>query len=127
MGRKTFVAVLSFGDWTYTKPVFILSRSMKRLPGGYEERAELIQGEPTNIVGDLKGRGYENLYIDGGEVIRSFLKSDLVDEMIITHVPILLGKGIPLFKEQNWSLSFKHENTVVYDNGLVKSHYIRDR
>jgi dihydrofolate reductase len=127
MGRRTFDVVHSFGEWIYTKPVFVLSRTLKELPEGYEDKAELIMQDPATINDELKTRGFENLYIDGGQVIRNFLRLDLIDEMIITRIPLLLSEGIPLFGEQNGILRFRHEETVVYDNGLVKSYYIRDR
>ena len=68
-----------------------------------------------------------NLYIDGGRTIQNFLKEDLVDEMIITTIPILLGGGIPLFGELNDALRFRHTKTEVLSDALVKSHFSRDR
>ena len=57
--------------------------------------------------------------------IQSFLAHDLIDELIITRLPIVLGSGIPLFGELDHSLQFRHVGTEAYDNGLVKSHYVR--
>ena len=71
--------------------------------------------------------GYSNLYIDGGETIQSFLREDLIDEMIITKIPILLGDGIPLFGRLTNSIKFKHKKTEIYSNSLVKSRYIRNK
>ncbi len=75
----------------------------------------------------MNQKGYQNLYIDGGRVIQSFLQEDLIDEMIITRAPILLGKGFPLFGQLEKHLQFRHKKTEIYNNTLVKSHYIRDR
>jgi dihydrofolate reductase len=127
MGRNTFEIVHSFQEWPYTKPVFVLSNTLHSLPNGYEERAELINGDPISIVKYLNERGYNDLYIDGGKVIQGFLEKDLVDEMIITRVSVLLGNGIPLFKDLKQILKFRHERTIVYTEDLVKSHYKRIR
>ena len=55
------------------------------------------------------------------------LKDDLIDEMVITRVPILLGNGFPLFGKLNQSLNFRHIKTKIYHNSLVQSYYTRDR
>jgi dihydrofolate reductase/ribosomal protein S18 acetylase RimI-like enzyme len=115
MGRNTYETVLSFGAWPYEKPVFVLSNSLSKVPESMEDKAEIIKGDLKTLVNELKNRGYENLYIDGGRVIQSFLKEDLIDEMIITRVPILLGEGIPLFGKLEHSMKFKLVKTVNYE------------
>ena len=125
MGRKTFELVLSFGVWHYEKPVFVLSNSLDKVPEGMEDIAEIVKGDLKTLVNSLKKRGYENLYVDGGSVIQSFLKEDLIDEMIITRVPILLGEGIPLFGKLENHMKFKLVKNVSYYETLVKCHYIR--
>ena len=127
MGRKTFEKVLTFGQWVYDKPVFILSNSLTNLPEPIREFAEIIRGDIKEIITQLNQKGYKNLYIDGGRVIQSFLQEDLIDEIIITLVPILLGKGVPLFGKLEQHLQFRHKTTEIYDHTLVKSHYTRDR
>ena len=125
MGRNTFELVLKFGQWPYTKPVFVLSRKMKEIPDHLRYKAELIQGKLNTIIEVLKEREFENLYIDGGKTIQSFLKQDMIDEIIITRIPIILGSGIPLFKEMDFELRFEHIQTEVLNKALVKSRYIR--
>ena len=125
MGRNTFELVLTFGDWPYGKPVFVLSNSLDNVPEGMEDKAEIVKGDLKTLVEMLKKRGYEDLYVDGGSVIQSFLKEDLIDEMIITRVPILLGEGIPLFGKLENHMKFKLVKTVTYNESLVSGHYIR--
>lgn len=125
MGRNTFELVISFGVWHYEKPVFVLSNSLDKIPEGLEDKAEIVKGDLKSLVNELKRKGYGNLYVDGGGVIQSFLKEDLIDEMIITWVPILLGEGIPLFGTLKNHMKFKLVKTINYNDLLVKCHYIR--
>ncbi len=126
MGRKTLDMVLSFDcDWPYTKPVFVLSRTMKSVPHTYADKIFLINGELSDILKDLNEKGFHNFYIDGGETIQSFLKEDLIDELIITTIPTLLGGGIRLFGELAKPLKFKHVKSERYLDHMVKNYFIR--
>jgi dihydrofolate reductase len=125
MGRNTFEKVLTFDFWPYDKPVFVLSNSLKSVPERLAEKAEIINGDLNVLVDKLEKRGLQNLYVDGGRVIQSFLKEDLIDEMVITWVPILLGDGISLFGKLENSLKFSLKKTESFNETLVQSHYIR--
>jgi riboflavin biosynthesis pyrimidine reductase len=100
---------------------------MTELPENVTDKVEIIKGDVKKLVKKLTQRGFNNLYVDGGKVIQSFLKEDLIDELIITRVPIILGEGIPLFRKLEQKLKFKHKKTSIYNNTLVKSHYTRER
>ena len=65
--------------------------------------------------------------MDGGRTIQGFLEADLIDELIITTVPILLGDGVPLFGTLSRSLAFKRVSTEALTPQLTRSHYVRDR
>ncbi|MCG9663799.1 dihydrofolate reductase family protein [Vibrio mediterranei] len=126
MGRNTLEIVLSFGvDWPYSKPVFVLSNTLTKVPEGYEDKVFLVNGKLSEIVSDLNSKGYKNLYIDGGKTIQSFLAEDLIDEMIITTIPTLLGGGISLFGELDKPLKFKHVSAERYLDCIVKNRYVR--
>jgi dihydrofolate reductase len=127
MGRNTFMKVLTFGAWPYNKPIFVLSNTLVNVPGDVADKVEIVNGEVKVLVGQLNKRGHCNLYVDGGSVIQSFLEEDLIDEMIITRVPILLGDGIPLFGKFTRSLKFSHKKTEILNDSLVKSYYTRVR
>lgn len=127
MGRNTFEKVQSFGIWPYTKPVFIISTSLRNLPQRYSGKAEILNLKPKQIIEKLEIDGIINLYVDGGKLIQSFLSEDLIDELIITSIPVLLGGGIPLFGKLNDYLKFKHQKSEVLNNSLVKSYYKRDK
>ena len=125
MGRKTFDLVVSFGKWPYSKPVFVLSNSLNSVPDHLKGKAEIVRGNLKLLLDSLYQNGYTNLYIDGGKTIQSFLRQDLIDEIIITRIPIILGSGIPLFENMDSEIRFEHIETEIFNNALVKSRYIR--
>ena len=127
MGRKTFEKVLTFGSWPYDKPVYVLSKRKVKIPKELETKVEIMNASPKKLVEQLKERGHQNLYIDGGNTIQGFLEEDLIDEMIITRVPVLLGDGIPLFRKLPHRLDFSHRRTESLGEILVSSHYTRIR
>ena len=128
MGRKTFEKVCGFDcDWPYSKPVFVLSNSLSSLPHGYNGKVELISGSISDVLAVIHRKGYEQLYIDGGATVRSFLEEDLIDEMIITVFPILLGGGSPLFGNLRQPMDFDLVNTEVLLNAMIRNHYRRQR
>ena len=125
IGRGTFEKVLSFPGWPYERSVFVLSRSLKHIPDSLEGKVKIITMEPKELLHYLSGEGFSNIYVDGGKVIQQFLKEDCITEIIISRVPVLIGTGIPLFGFLERDLKFRHMETRVYSNGLVKSHYER--
>ena len=126
MGRNTFEMVASFDcEWPYIKPVYLLSTTMQSVPEAYEGKVFLVNGEIEEIVAQLNQQGLQRLYIDGGKTIQSFLEKDLIDEMIITTIPIILGGGIPLFGALSAPLKFKHQSATRIVDCLVKNHYVR--
>ena len=127
IGRGTYEKVLSFPEWPYEKKVFVLSTSLKQITGTLNEKATLIAMKPAVLLNYLSDKGFSNIYVDGGKVIQSFLKEDLIDELIITRVPELIGTGIPLFGYLDNDLRFEHIKTNIYSDGLVKSQYERKR
>ncbi|MDT0553692.1 dihydrofolate reductase family protein [Urechidicola vernalis] len=128
MGRNTFETVLGFGvDWPYPFPVFVLSNSMKKPPKGYENKIQILNGPLKEVVANIHSQGHHSLYIDGGTVIQNFLKEDLIDELIVTRIPILLGGGISLFGDMPKSLEFEHVKTEVYLDQIVQSQYSRKK
>lgn len=124
IGRRTFEVVLTFGKWAYgEKPVIVLSSrrlDLSCIKGGVVEQ---MSGEPAEIVAQLQARGFQHAYIDGGITIQRFLAAGLIDRMVITRVPILIGEGIPLFGPMLRDIILHHVATRCYRGGLVQSEY----
>ena len=128
MGRITFETVCGFDvPWPYEKPVFVLSNSLDEVPETYRDKAEVIAGEPEEVLRMLHEKGYYRLYIDGGATIQRFLKADRIDRMIITTMPVLLGGGPRLFGTVPNSLKWKCEHSEVFLQDIIQTHYRRDR
>ena len=126
IGRKTFETVLAFETWPYgEKRVVVLSGhpvdlSGARARGGVVEQ---MGGEPAKIVLNLTARGAQHLYVDGGVTIQRFLRSGLIQRLVITRVPVLIGDGIPLFGTLPRDMRLRHVMTRSYPSGLVQSEY----
>jgi dihydrofolate reductase len=124
IGRKTFEVVLTFGKWFYAeKPVVVLSCRQLDLLSVKGAVVEQMSGEPAEIVAQLNARGFQHAYIDGGITIQRFLGAGLIDRLVITRVPILIGAGIPLFGPVPRDISLRHIATRCYNGGLVQSEY----
>lgn len=128
MGRNTFETVCGFDmDWPYSKPVFVLSSSLESVPEKLRAKVEVLGGRPQDVLEQIHLKGYQRLYIDGGRTIQDFLKEDLIDELIITTIPILLGGGATLFAELPRVMEFEHVESKLYLDALVQDCYKRKR
>lgn len=128
MGRTTFETVCSFDiDWPYTKPVFVLSTTLTKVPENLKDKVFLINGTLTEVLKSIHKKGYQKLYIDGGKTIQSFLKEDLIDELIITTIPIVLGGGFRLFGDLPKELNLELVASKTFLNQLQQTHYRRKK
>jgi dihydrofolate reductase len=125
IGRNTFDTVMGFAAWPYGhKQVIVLSDSMTELKAPAGAVCDLMAGPPEEIVARLAQRGLKHLYIDGGITIQRFLRAGLIQRLVITRIPILLGSGIPLFGALSQDIRFKHLGTRSYPSGMVQSEYL---
>jgi dihydrofolate reductase len=126
MGRTTFETVCGFDmPWPYSKPVFVLSNSLKEIPEKYQDKAHLVKGPLKDILEHIHSKGFYRLYIDGGTTIQNFLKEDLIDGMVITVIPVLLGGGIPLFSTLPKQLEFECIESKVFLDKIVQNRFRR--
>ncbi len=124
MGRKTFEQVLSFEEWAYGKKnVIVLSKNQVDIPKHLAQTVSCSSESPQELTERLTQNGAKRLYIDGGITIQSFLAEGLVLDLIITVIPIVLGKGKSLFGSPHHDIELKHISTKVYNFGFVQSTY----
>ena len=125
IGRNTFETVLTFGTWPYgEKPVFVLTTRSLPVPTPAGAVLERMSGDPREIVSQLALRGVRHIYVDGGITIQRFLRAGLIQRLIITRIPVLLGDGIPLFGAVPRDVALRHVATRQYATGLVQSEYV---
>ena len=124
IGRKTFETVLAFEAWPYgDKRVVVLSNrpvDFSTVRGGVVEQ---MAGPPADIVSQLAATGAHHLYVDGGVTIQGFLRAGVIHRLVITRVPVLIGRGIPLFGTLPHDVRLKHISTRHFPSGLVQSEY----
>ena len=122
MGRKTYDKVLSFGvDFPHEgRKCYVISRSRK----GLDKNVEYYSGDLENLISELKNKEGSNIFIDGGaEVVNELLKINMIDEFIISIIPIFLGGGIRLFKDGRPNQQLKLKCTSEFTSGLVQLWY----
>jgi dihydrofolate reductase len=124
MGRNTYEKVLTFDDWPYgSTPVVVLSSRPIERPASSSAPIEWMTGRPAEIVSRLAARGATHLYVDGGITVQRFLQDGLIQRLIITRVPVLIGTGIPLFGAVPRDIRLTHVATREYPSGMVQSEY----
>ena len=125
LGRRTFEVVLKLGLLALygKKPVVVLSSRPLDLSSVAGGNVEQMSGEPSEIKGQLKARGFEHVYVDGGTTIQRFLAARCIDRLVITRVPVLIGAGIALFGPVQRDIWLRHVETRSYAGGLVQSEY----
>lgn len=118
MGRGTYEKVCTFDGWPYAdKRVLVLSRTLAE----DDDRVTVVR-TLSEATAALEAGGAEQVYVDGGQVIQSFLRAGLIDEMTVTRAPVLLGSGLPLFGSLDRDLELELTASHVSD-GMVYACY----
>lgn len=125
MGRRTFEVVMGLGHLELygNKPTVVLSSRTLDLSSPKAAAIERMSGEPAEIIKQLQSRGFKHAYVDGEITIQRFLAAGCIDRMTITRVPVLIGKGIPLFGPVPGDIKLLHIATRSLSGGLVQSDY----
>ncbi|MEM6261263.1 MAG: dihydrofolate reductase family protein [Bacteroidota bacterium] len=122
MGRKTYDVVKGLGvpQPHAGKETYILTRT----PKPSEENVHFYTGSIVELIAQLKSTEGKNVFIDGGsQTVHRLLTAHLIDELVVSVIPVLLGKGIPLFIEGRPLARLKLQNSKAYPTGLVQLHY----
>lgn len=124
LGRKTY-------DWVMSqvpvfphvdKTTFVITRNSKTIIGN----THFYSGDLKELIVRLKSTSGKNIFLDGGaEIVNECLKLHIVDEIIISIIPILLGVGVKLFSDGRPEQRLKLVSSKPFESGLVQLHYIR--
>lgn len=122
MGRKTYQFIQDYGSWPYEdKPAWVCSTTETEAMDGCNLQAE---SSPVEAVKAAEEAGLEHLWCVGGGVLASaLLQHDLLDRLLITQLPIVLGSGIPMFATSQPSKKLKLEISKTYVEGYSQSIY----
>lgn len=124
MGRTTYETVLGFGiDWPYQLPVYVLSTTLKEVPTELKGKVFIVNGTLKEVLNQIHSKGHHHLYIDGGRTIQSFLKENLIDELIISRIPLLLGEGVSLFSNFSNKIKLNLVSSKSFTNSVLQEHY----
>lgn len=124
MGRRTYETVLSFGIEFPHKDMecYVMSTTLE----GFNPDVEFFNGDIGDLIRMLELEDGKDIFIDGGsEVVRELRERDLIDEYIISIVPILLGRGTRLFKESSNRRNLRLLESKAFESGLVQVRYER--
>lgn len=124
VGRKTYDKVISMGfDFPYAdKDAYIITRTARTNTG----QVKFYTKDLKSLIDKLKSESGKNIFCDGGaEIVNELLKDDLIDEFIISVVPILVGNGTKLFKDGRPEQKLELISVKLFDKGLTQLHYKR--
>jgi len=122
IGRGTYDTVLGFPEWPYGDKRVIVCTT-RPVPATHGE--EMWSGPPRDLAARLEREGVRTVYLDGGALVRGFLREDLVDEMAINVIPILLGAGRPLFTSGLPEIPWRLLDAKSFPSGVVQLRYAR--
>lgn len=128
MGRGCMEKLASFNltpeQWPYGNiRVIALSNSTREVPENLKAWVETYSGNVPALISELESDGFKHAYVDGGATVTSFLNMKLINEMIITQAPILLGAGKPLFGQTTQSIKLENTQAIAFPNDYIQIKY----
>lgn len=128
IGRRTYDYVLKNVGLTHYdnghRDVYVITRTERPKVG----RTTFYTGNLTELIKHLRSEKGKNIYCDGGaEIINELLNQDLIDELIISIVPVLLGNGTRLFKDDRPEQTLEFLEVKAFETGLTQLHYKRNK
>ena len=121
MGAKTYEQSLSFNYWYGDMNGIVFTN--RELPPFEGKSIQFASGDPSEIVSSLREKDKDSWLVGGASLIAQFMNKNLLDELIITIVPRLLGKGIPICPDINGIYKLRLEENKAYKDGVAQLKY----
>lgn len=125
MGRGSYEKASTLDPWPYDRPVVVLSRQLvdAPVPEALKGKVRFSSRSPKEVMQELAQQGVHRVYVDGGQVVQSFLRDGLIADMVITTIPVLIGSGRPLFGALSHDIDLQLVSSCSFPSGLVQSTY----
>lgn len=125
MGRGSYEKAVSFDTWPYELPVIVLSKQLTGtpIPDWLQGKVRFSDLSPAQTMEELERQNVQKVYVDGGQVVQSFLRDGLIKDMVITTVPVLIGAGKSLFGTLPQDVDLALVSSRSFPSGLVQSAY----
>jgi dihydrofolate reductase len=119
MGRATHDFALAHGMSGHPGAKnYIFTRSK---PAGERDGVEYVAGDPAELVRKLRTKPGKDIWLmGGGAIARDFLIGGVLDELVVTQIPMLLGKGIPMFRHPHPEFALEVLESTPYKSGVVQ-------
>ena len=124
LGRRTYDWIMQHvPEFVHAdKETFVITRTAR--PD--KDNVKFYSGDLAKLIANLKSQPGKNIFIDGGaQIVHEILKLNLIDEFVISVIPVLVGNGIRLFNDGREELILKLESVMQFEKGLVQMHYKR--
>jgi dihydrofolate reductase len=128
MGRKTLDAARKMGGGSFAASSMATYVFSHAEPSGKRDGLVFTSESPATLIRKLRKRTGKDIWLmGGGELARSFLRADLVDELYLGVVPVAIGEGIPLFQAGFPQRDFSLVENKTFSKGLIALKYSRVR
>jgi dihydrofolate reductase len=128
MGRKCMEKISSFNltpeQWPYgDRRIIVLSNTVVEPPANLIDKVEMYSGDIPTLISQLEKSGFKHAYIDGGTTITAFINLQLINELIVTLAPVLLGGGLPLFGKTYKQIKLGDAQAKAFPNDFIQIKY----
>lgn len=128
IGRKCMETISQFNlspeEWPYgERKIYVLSKTLTEPPENLSDKVEMFSGDIQSLVSLLENSGYQHAYVDGGLTITSFINQCLIDEIIMTQAPVILGRGTPLFGQIDRNIKLANAKVTAFANDFIQTKY----
>lgn len=125
MGRASFEAAMAFPEWPYAGlPVWVASRRELLLPEALRGQVTVSADAPRALLSALAAAGVRDVYLDGGQLVQAFLREGLVTTLTVTLIPVLLGRGRPLWGPLAADVPLALTASRHWPNGFVQNTWV---